>query len=64
MSDVQAFAKIALFCDKYRENSKNPESGIDLRLVLKHFFIPVVKMFSGHGSKYLTLLVTIWLTKY
>ena len=38
MSDVQAFAKIALFCDKYRENGQNPESGIDLRLVLKRFF--------------------------
>ena len=45
MSDVQAFAKIALFCDKYRKNSKNPESGIDLRLVLKRFFIPVDKYF-------------------
>ena len=33
MSGVQAFAKITLFCDKYRENGQNPESGIDLRLV-------------------------------
>ena len=38
MSGVQAFAKIALSCDKYRENGINPESGIDLRLVLKRYF--------------------------
>ena len=44
MSGVQAFAKIALFCDKYRENGQNPESGIDLRLVLKRYF------HSGHQN--------------
>ena len=38
MSGVQAFATITLFCDKYRENGQNPESGIDLRLVLKRYF--------------------------